>query len=163
MQLLSFKEDDFSLLYDFMKPIWLETYTDVIPREQILFLLDKYFSEEGIAAYRAKGYCYYKLLDGALCGVVVICQKDGCTYLDKLYLLPASRGRGYAAFVFGELLKLGRDVLLNVNQGNARAVACYKKNGFVIEREEHIPLDDGMVNVDYVMRLTRTAFDSSKK
>jgi ribosomal protein S18 acetylase RimI-like enzyme len=55
-------------------------------------------------------------------------------------------------------LKLGRDVTLNVNQGNARAVACYRKNGFIIDEEEIIELGDGMINRDYKMRLKAENF-----
>ena len=160
MELLPFCSEDFASLYDFMKPIWHETYRDVIPTAQIDFLLQKYFSEDGIRHFRSLGYSYYKLIDQDLCGVVVICEKDGATYLDKLYLVPEKRGMGYAAFVFSSLLEMGRDILLNVNQGNARAIACYQKNGFVIEQEERIPLADGMVNIDYCMRLTKAAFDA---
>ena len=159
MKLLPFSEEDFSSLYDFMSPIWHETYRNVIPTRQIDFLLEKYFSADGIAHFRSLGYRYYKLLDDDLCGVVVICEKDGATYLDKLYLPSEKRGKGYASFVFSTLLDMGRDILLNVNQGNARAIACYQKNGFVIEAEERIPLDDGMVNIDYRMRLTKDAFE----
>ena len=53
---------------------------------------------------------------------------------------------------------MGRDITLNVNQGNARALACYKKHGFIIESEERIELGGGMVNIDYNMRLTRENF-----
>lgn len=162
MELLEFTEQDFSLLYEFMEPIWQETYRNVIPKKQIDFLIGKYFSTDGIRHFRSRGYRYYKLTDGGLCGVVVICEKDGATYLDKLYLSPEQRGKGYATFVFSSLLAFGRDILLNVNQGNSRAIACYQKNGFVIEKEERIPLDGGMVNVDYCMRLTKEAFQSSR-
>jgi ribosomal protein S18 acetylase RimI-like enzyme len=155
MELKLFNETDFDILYGFMAPIWKDTYKDVIPDEQIDFLLNKYFSADGIAYFRSVEYTYYKLLDNGICGIVVICEKDGCTYLDKLYLSPESRGKGYARFVFSELLKLGRDITLNVNQGNARAIACYKKNGFTVAAEERIPLENGMVNIDYKMRLAK--------
>lgn len=158
MKLLAFNGTDFDNLYDFMTPLWHDTYGKILPREQIELLLDKYFSPEGIAHFRELGYQYYKLDDGKTVGVVVIAEKNGSTYLDKLYLLPESRGKGYAAFVFGALLDMGRDITLNVNQGNARALACYKKNGFIIESEERIELGGGMVNIDYNMRLTRENF-----
>ncbi len=155
MKLISFEETDFLTLYDYMYPLWHDTYGDIIPKVQIDLLLDKYFSAEGIKHYRSVGYEYFKLDDSGKKGVVVICEKNGSTYLDKLYLSPESRGKGYARFVFSELLKLGRDITLNVNQGNARAIACYKKNGFTVTAEERIPLENGMVNIDYKMRLAK--------
>ena len=149
MKLIPFSENDYSSLYDFMHPIWLETYGGFLPEEQILFLLDKYFSPANIPNFRAQGYEYYKVDD---VGVLVIVERETEVYLDKLYLSPASRGKGYAKFVFDELIKRGKDITLNVNQSNARAVACYKKNGFVVDKTIDIPLGGGMVNQDYVMR-----------
>lgn len=144
-----FIERDFENLYDFMKPIWLETYGPILPQEQILFLLDKYFSKKGLAHYRSLGYQYRKIDD---IGVVVFVDRGEYTYMDKLYLLPAARGKCYPAFVFAELAKAGKDIVLNANSHNTRAVNCYLKNGFVIERAEDIDLGNGMTNRDFVMR-----------
>ncbi len=132
-----------------MKPIWLETYGPILPREQILFLLDRYFSPAGLAHYRALGYQYRKIDN---IGVVVFVDRGEHIYMDKLYLLPAARGKRYPAFVFSELAKAGKDIVLNANAKNERAVRCYLKNGFVIEREEMIDLGNGMLNRDFVMR-----------
>lgn len=149
MKLTDFTSHDYQTLYDFMQPLWHETYGEILPREHIELLLEKYFSEAGIAHYRAQGYVYQKIDD---IGVLVFVEREKEIYLDKLYLLPAARGKNYPAFVFDELLKRGKDVLLNVNRGNERAVRCYLKNGFAIERQEEIVLSNGMVNHDYVMR-----------
>ena len=151
MQMTDFTSSDFDGLYEFMRPIWLETYGEFLPKGQILTLLDKYFSKEGIAHYRALGYEYKKLDDA---GVLVFCEHDDHVYLDKLYLLPKFRGKGYPVYALNELLKRKKDVLLNVNQHNARALKCYLKNGFTIDKEEIIDLGNGMKNVDYVLRLS---------
>lgn len=158
MKLIPFTKEDFSMIHDFMYPIWHETYDQVIGAEQTDFLIERYFSDNGLEEFQNKGYKYFKVVDETTVGITVIAEKDGDTYLDKLYLLPSSRGKGYASFVFSELLKLGRDVTLNVNQGNARAVACYRKNGFIIDEEEIIELGDGMINRDYKMRLKAENF-----
>ncbi len=152
MKLERFDEKDFLGLLDFMSPIWYKTYS-FLPKKQVTLLIRKYFSEQSIARFREGGYVYMKLCEGETVGVVVYCEKDGTTYLDKLYLAEDARGRGYPEFVFARLLELGRDITLNVNQANERAVACYKKNGFEIESEELIDLGGGMVNKDYKMRL----------
>ncbi len=149
MQLTPFTEQDFERLYDFMRPIWLETYGEILPADQLDYLLDKYFSLAGVAHYRNLGYQYRNIDD---VGVLVYVDKGDYTYMDKLYLAPSARGKGYPAFVFQELIKLGKDVMLNANQKNARAVKCYQKNGFVLEREELVDLGNGMINPDYVMR-----------
>lgn len=150
MLLTDFQEQDYETLYDFMRPLWLDTYGEILPTAQIEFLLDKYFSKAGLQHFRALGYRYRKIGD---VGVLVTVEKNEEIYLDKLYLLPIARGHGYAKSVFDELKKEGKDITLNVNQANERAVKCYLKNGFVIERKTDIPLGNGMVNCDYEMRL----------
>ena len=151
MELKDFTPNDFDTLYAFMRPIWLETYGGFLPEKQIDTLLDKYFSKDGIAHFRALGYEYKKVDD---VGVLVICEREADVYLDKLYLLPTARGKGYPELVFAELKKRGKPILLNVNQNNARALKCYQKNGFTVVKEEIIDLGNDMKNVDYVLRLS---------
>jgi ribosomal protein S18 acetylase RimI-like enzyme len=147
--LQDFQEKDFDNLYNFMRPLWLETYGSILPTQQIEFLLEKYFAPANIPSFRAQGYKYKQIGD---CGVLVFIERETELYIDKLYLLPSARGTGIAAQVFTELLKLGKDLVLNVNQGNKRAVRCYLKNGFEIEQKIDIDLGNGMTNCDYVMR-----------
>ena len=147
--LKTFDEQDFDGLYAFMFPIWHEVYGAILPREQIDFLLDKYFSKTALTAYRARGYEYFHV---DTVGVLVIEERENEVYLDKLYLLPTARGKGYPQQVFTELLRRKKDILLNVNQANERAVRCYQKNGFVIDETVEIALGNGMINRDYVMR-----------
>ena len=59
---------------------------------------------------------------------------------------------GYAAFAISQLMNLKKDVVLNVNQQNARAIACYQKNGFTVDQTVDIDLGGGMVNHDYILR-----------
>ena len=150
MLLTDFTQEDFAGLYDFMRPIWLETYGGFLPTAQIEFLLDKYFSNAGLAHFRALGYRYQKI---AGAGVLVTVERGDELYLDKLYLPPTQRGHGCAKSVFDELKKFGKDITLNVNQANERAVKCYLKNGFVTERTTEILLENGMINRDFEMRL----------
>ena len=148
MKLIEFTQEDFDGLYAFMQPLWIETYGGFLSKPQILLLLDKYFSADGLARFRAQGYRYYKIDDA---GVLVYAEREKDVYIDKLYLLPAARGKAYPDFVFCELSKLKKDIRLNVNRSNERAVKCYLKNGFSVEKQEEIPLGGGMVNCDYVM------------
>ena len=153
MQLTLLTEQEFSSLRAFMSPLWHETYGDFLPREQIEFLLDKYFSKEGLQFYREQGYEYRNIMSdqNERVGVLVYVQREKDTYMDKLYLLPQARGKGYPAFVFAYLCSFGKDVRLSANQKNARALKCYQKNGFVIEEKMDIQLGHGMVNCDYIL------------
>lgn len=136
-------------LYEFMRPLWQETYLEFLPQKQVDFLLKKYFSPENIKQFLAKGYEYYSV-NGQ--GVLVFYYTKGGIYLDKLYLLPQARGKNYPQKVFEFLLSKANFITLNVNQNNKRAVNCYLKNGFKIIKKEIINLPNEMVNCDFVMR-----------
>ena len=149
MLLRKFESADFLSLRSFMTPLWHETYGTIIPKAQIDFLLEKYFSQSALTAFQAKGYEYYKI-DNV--GVLVYVERETELYIDKLYLPSSIRGKGYPEKVFSELLKKGKTLSLNVNQGNERAVRCYLKNGFEITEKIDIDLGNGMTNCDYVMK-----------
>ena len=52
-------------------------------------------------------------------------------YLDQLAVHPSHWGKGVAEALIGEARRLSpQGVVLDVNQANARAVACYEKSGF---------------------------------
>ncbi len=66
---------------------------------------------------------------GALIGFVTI---DGNGYLDQLVVSPRHQGSGVADALVDEAKLLSpRGVTLKVNADNARAIAFYKRNGFV--------------------------------
>ena len=153
MKILSFEEQDYTALHAFMQPLWLETYGDILPEKQIRHLVEHYFSPDGIAAFRAQGYEYFKLCEqDETVGVLVFLERASYVYLDKLYLLPIARGKGYPALVFAFMQTRKKPIRLNVNQANERAIRCYQKNGFEILHREKILLGDGMVNHDYIMQ-----------
>lgn len=157
MELKEFSEKDYTVLYDLMYPIWHDTYKNIISKQQIDTLLQKYFSKDAIEHYKSIGYQYFNIFcENALCGITVIYEKENEIYLDKLYLFRQFRGKGIADFVFKKLLERGKDITLNVNQANLRALRCYTKNGFETESEEIIDLGNGMKNIDYKMRKKHT-------
>ncbi len=149
MELTPFTQSDFDTLYDFMQPLWLDTYGGFLPTAQIQLLLDKYFSPSSLQDFQKKGYRYYKIEKD---GVLVFVEREEDVYIDKLYLSPSVRGKNYPALIFEWLAKLGKDLTLNVNQNNVRAVKCYKKNGFEVVEKQAIDLGNGMVNYDYFMK-----------
>ncbi len=143
-----FEKQDFDNLYDFMRPLWFETYLSIISKEQIEFLLDKYFKKENVENFIAKGYEYYSLYNE---GVLVFVERENDVFMDKLYLLPSARGKGIAKKAFEFMLLRNKPIKLNVNQQNQRALKCYLKNGFKIIEEKDVVLENGMINKDFVL------------
>ena len=153
MKILTFEERDYTSLHAFMQPLWLETYQSILPLEQIEYLVQYYFAPDAIENFRRLGYEYFKLCeDKQTVGVLVFLERDGYVFMDKLYLLPSARGKGYPAHAFAFMHTRKNTIRLNVNQANERAVRCYQKNGFKIILREQIQLGNGMVNHDYIMQ-----------
>ena len=153
LKLVELTKKDYPDLYDFMHDVWVDTYSHIIPLSHIELLLHKYFDADNIPGFLSKGYKYYYIFDKENAGLLVYADKIDEIYLDKLYVLPEHRGKGYAAFALTELKKLGKDITLNVNRNNERAVTVYKRLGFEIEKVVDIIVSDENINEDYVMRL----------
>lgn len=144
---------DFKKIQAMAKDIWPEVYKDVIPPEQIAFLLEKYFSFKGLDKYRKDGYKYFFVDDGKeYAGFMAFKEYKDFIYLDKLYILKEKRHQHLGGLCFDYLSSTYRkDIRLNVNQNNKNAVQAYLASGFEVLEKQTIPLPGGMVNCDYVM------------
>lgn len=68
--------------------------------------------------------------DGKIVGFVTINQRTG--YLDQIVVALEAMGTSTAALLLDEAKRLSpREVTLKVNADNARAIAFYRKHGFV--------------------------------
>ena len=73
-----------------MKPIWVETYGNILSPQHLEYLLQKYFSMEGVQTYRNLGYQYRKI-DNV--GVLVYVDKGAV----EIRVLQAEGGKRMAA------------------------------------------------------------------
>ena len=137
--------------------IWHECYADLLQKEQIDYMVEKFQSRQAIEKQVAnEGYHYFIVeADGEPCGYLGMQPKNGKVLLSKIYLKSAMRGRGIAAemFSFTEAYtrKQGCSAYwLTVNRGNERAKAAYHKAGMVVVREQVTDIGGGFVMDDYV-------------
>ena len=153
IEFIKMNDSDLKSLKEFAAPIWLECYEGIVEREQIEILIEKYFEYENILKFKSEGMVYeYIICNDEKAGFIAYRNCSEYVYLDKLYLLRGQRGKHISKSVFEHLIKsFNLPIRLNVNQGNERAVAAYKANGFKVIKTDEIPLKGGYVNVDYVM------------
>jgi len=76
--------------------------------------------------------------------------------LDKLYVLPQHQRGGVGRALIDHVLQRARErgytaITLNVNRGNAAAIAAYECCGFAIRERGDFPIGEGFVMEDYVM------------
>jgi ribosomal protein S18 acetylase RimI-like enzyme len=152
---------DAETIQSLAEAIWWPTYTNIISKDQIRYMLDIIYSLETIRAAISSGSQDF----------IIACEGDmpvgfasfnerseepGVYKLQKLYILPETQGKGYGAKLIEEVKKIilgrgSRTLDLNVNRYNP-AKTFYEKIGFRVIHEEDIPIGDYWMN-DFVMRL----------
>jgi GNAT superfamily N-acetyltransferase len=140
--------------------IWWPTYTPIISREQIEYMLADRYTTEVLADQIANNHQTFLLLlaDEQPLAFAAYSPDDDdpeAYRLHKLYILPSAHGKGLGRLLLNavceRVLAAGKTALaLNVHRSNP-AKSFYEKMGFVIAYEIDIPFGPYMLN-DYVMR-----------
>ena len=152
--------DDVNAIIDIAENTWWVTYSAILDKEQIDFMLKEIYSVDKIGAQLKNGTQTYLLLEEhgrpvAFAGYSPREEDPEIYKLHKLYCLPETQGKGYGKVLINEVatktLEAGKHTLdLNVNRYN-KAKNFYEKMGFTVAYEEDIPIGPYWMN-DYVMR-----------
>jgi GNAT superfamily N-acetyltransferase len=152
--------DDAALIIDLAERTWWPTYSPILEKEQIAFMLRDIYSFEKISSQLQNDTQSYLILEEEGKPVAFASysprEEDPEIYkLHKLYCLPETQGKGYGKILINEVaqktLEAGKHTLdLNVNRYN-KAKNFYEKMGFSVAYEEDIPIGPYWMN-DYVMR-----------
>jgi len=142
--------------------IWRVSYAEMITPAQIDYMLEWMYAPETIAREMAEGVVWETAwLDSEMVGF------HSCTLeaaeqrlkLNKLYLLPELQGSGLGQQLLKRVHALAaqrgaRQVWLQVNKNNTRAIRAYERAGYVVERSAVFDIGGGFVMDDFIM--TRT-------
>lgn len=153
---------DIKLIANMAEQIWNEAFADIITKQQIDYMIEKFQSYDAIKQQIVHNNYHYTIcmIDNeavGYCGVQP--QDDGTLYLSKMYLKKEARGRGLFTETIDMLRRLCKEnniksIWLTVNKHNARAIAAYEKNGFRNIRSQVADIGNGFVMDDYVYELT---------
>ncbi|KGE14698.1 GNAT family N-acetyltransferase [Sphingobacterium deserti] len=159
MQFLEARESDWEIVQQVAQQSWWHGYTNVLSDQQIQFMLQKSYSEEGIITSMRSGQKFYLALESEhVVGFIALQVKDADVLrIEKLYLLPEVQGKGYGKDLinFAQEKALALDIHsieLNVNRKN-KAYHFYIKQGFHVIQEIDIPYFDFILD-DYIMQKT---------
>lgn len=150
---------DIPLVRALAATIWRVSYAEMISPAQIDYMLNSMYGEMTIQEELAAGTRWELAeLDGQSVGFLS-CTAEPETQrlkMNKLYLLPGLQGRGYGqemvTRVFTHARHSGsREVWLQVNKRNLRAIRCYERAGFSVERSDVFEIGCGFVMDDFVM------------
>ena len=140
---------------------WWPTYSPILDKEQIRFMLDKIYYGDALKDALQSGIEIFIILADELGdqGFASFAPKteDGVVYkLKKLYVLPDNHGKGYGKHLVDEIVqRLAKQSTvsldLNVNRYN-KAKSFYERIGFQVIGEEDVPIGPYWMN-DFVLRL----------
>lgn len=149
---------DIPLLRTLAQTIWRESYPGIITADQIEFMLGWMYSVEQLTSEFSEGVPWELVEEnGESIGFVSYkLEADGRVKLNKLYLLPEHQRRSHSRALLSHVCErsraLGaREVWLQVNKRNARAIAAYQKFGFHIASEAVADIGHGFIMDDYFM------------
>jgi GNAT superfamily N-acetyltransferase len=152
---------DIPVIKQLAEETWWPTYSPIVNKEQIRYMLDTIYSTEALQNSMQNGSQSFIMLhdeNGAQGFASYGSRGDepGVFKLHKIYIRPANHGKGYGKLLIEEvkkrMLKARCYTLdLNVNRYNP-AKSFYEKIGFRIIREEDVSIGPYWMN-DYVMRL----------
>ena len=151
---------DIPLIRTLAARIWWEHYPDIISGQQITYMLDMMYSEESIARQMADGQNYTLIYaDTDPVGYYAVSEKSyGYFFLHKFYIDTAKHRKGIGAAAFHHMLehdcKGFKELRLQVNRRNIKAINFYVKHGFVIDHVQDFDIGGGYTMDDFVMKLT---------
>ena len=120
------------------REIWQEHYTPIIGEKQVDYMLDKFQSQNAIAAQLRDGYEYYLATrNGQNAGYAAVIpnSKDTSLMLSKLYVRNSARGHGLGMSMLQFVEDLCRNrglrmLWLTVNRNNTSSSTWYSRMGF---------------------------------
>lgn len=138
--------------------IWHQHYGELLGKEQVDYMVEKFQSETAIANQLEEGAAYVLALEGGEpVGYCAYYPEKERMFLSKIYLQKAVRGRGIARRFLDRVEREAREqglpaVYLTVNKGNTGSIAAYKAMGFRTVDAVKTPIGNGFFMDDYIMQ-----------
>ena len=149
---------DAELLRSLAERIWWACYPGIISHEQIDYMLGWMYALEKIREEIAEGIVWElaELAAVPIGFLAVEMAADGTAKLHKLYLLPELHGHGHGQAMIaraGEIARSrgARELWLQVNKQNVRALGAYERAGFRRVKEAVADIGAGFVMDDYIL------------
>ncbi|MEP6668923.1 MAG: GNAT family N-acetyltransferase [Chthoniobacter sp.] len=155
----SASEAEIPALRGLAERIWRTSYAMLLTPAQIDYMLGWMYSPETIASEMMEGTIWETAwLDEELIGFHSCSPEPQAQSLklNKLYLLPELQGLGLGQQLLDRVHALAaergaRQVWLQVNKQNARAIRAYERAGYGVERSAVFDIGGGFVMDDFIM------------
>ncbi|MVN21351.1 GNAT family N-acetyltransferase [Mucilaginibacter arboris] len=151
---------DVTAIHLLAEKIWWPTYTTILEKEQIRFMLDLFYAKEKLRKQISSGgQSFLLLLENelpvAFAAFAANQENQEIMILEKIYCLPQAQGKGYGKelleFVVTQARIAGKSILqLYVHREN-KARNFYEKMNFKVVKEVDRPLGKYLLT-DFVMQ-----------
>ena len=150
--------DDVDAVSALARIVWQATYPPLISQAQIDAMLADRYAPDCIRAQLndPKQAWWVARHQKAVIGFAHAMLENASCKLDKLYVHPDKQHQGIGAALVDMVRQWGLQhqtnrLWLQVNRGNAQAIAAYRKYGFRIIESRVFDIGNGFVMDDYVM------------
>ena len=153
--------EQLQIVADLAKRIWPVAYAAILSKEQLHYMLDRFYNLEALQKQLENGQVFYLAQNENQEFVGFVSYEINCepnkTKIHKIYVLPETQGTGIGKQLFDLVKTKAQEnqqtaIFLNVNKYNT-AQNFYQKLGFTIIKEEVIDIGKGYVMDDYVMEV----------
>ena len=152
--------NDLKTIQEIAYATWPVAYGEILSKEQLDYMLDKFYSEETLYDNLInKNHHFLLAYEETICLGFASYEHHyldkNCTRLHKLYMLPESQGKGIGKLLLDKIKDLAKEnnseiISLNVNKFN-KAFSFYTKMGFEVVAEEELAIGNGYIMDDYKM------------
>jgi ribosomal protein S18 acetylase RimI-like enzyme len=152
-------KEQLQVVADLANAIWPVAYATILSKEQLHYMLDKFYNLEALQKQLENEQVFYLAQNENQEFVGFVAYEINCepnkTKIHKIYVLPETQGIGIGKQLFNLVKNKAQEnqqtaIFLNVNKYN-NAQKFYQKLGFTITKEEVIDIGNGYVMDDYVM------------
>jgi|LauGreDrversion2_2_1035103.scaffolds.fasta_scaffold15855_1 GNAT superfamily N-acetyltransferase len=153
------KTTDFRIIREIAFQTWPITYGAILSKEQLHFMLNKFYSLEYLHLNAQQNQLFFIILENEIplgfLGIEHYFDKKPITKIHKIYVLPNEQGNGIGKSAIDFVVKSALEnhsnkVILNVNRFN-KAVSFYQKMDFKIFQQIDIAIGNDYLMEDFVM------------
>lgn len=146
---------DFEIIQKLAVRIWNDHYIPIIGQEQVDYMLTQMYDLDSLCQQNSAGHLFYLVADSEdYLGFASIKETaESQWFLNKLYVDSQKQRGGIGSYMLNEMMKLHpiKELRLQVNRKNFKAINFYFKQGFKIERVADFDIGNGYYMNDFVM------------
>jgi ribosomal protein S18 acetylase RimI-like enzyme len=152
-------ENQLPLVQDLANKIWPSTYGEILSKEQLHYMLDKFYSSENLKLQLNSNHVFLLIQEqnfylGYL-DYELNYENSNKTKIHKIYVLPETQGKGIGKTFVQYVQKIAKKanqkgILLNVNRFN-KAIGFYENLGFQKTQTLDVEIGNGYLMEDFIM------------